>query len=189
MAGLHSWLLEKFLKFHPVVAREAEQTGKHSWEREPRGTTISDMGVLEIVHSEFNPDFMLSHEIGHVIAATDEELFLPNLGLPPITGPGSSSGSAKEAYNEAFVIAAQIILYRRFGKDLEDRSIQVGSSVFGQMIDMKEGPKLWKAAVEKHLREWTYRKLRKEWFRKMRLISARNRATCEARQAQAVGAA
>lgn len=109
--------------------------------------------------------FILSHDIGHVLAATDEQVVLPNLGLP--------LGDTVKVYaNECRAIVYQIALIRALiGSNTEterliDTLIQTAWALF----------KMDRDTAKEESSRITLEEIQAEWNRKMQICASMNLA-------------
>lgn len=113
---------------------------------------------------------LLTHDVAHVLAATDEELFLPNLGLSP-NGPardGDKARKEREARNEELVIAYETVLSRHFVGTHFDGVLKTTRRI----LEVSAG--LVAANVDAILSTLTIEQAKAEWDRKVALVRARS---------------
>jgi hypothetical protein len=112
---------------------------------------------------------LLTHDVSHVLAATDEELFLPNLGLSA-NGPardGDKARKEREARNEERVLAYETVLTRHFVGNGYDGPLKSGRRILVVVAGLVD------ANVDAILATLTIEQAKAEWDRKVALVRAR----------------
>lgn len=133
----------------------------------------AEAGVL-VFSSSFEGECgatFLSHDIAHVLAAYDVDLFKPNLGLGksgPMGAPGSRERES-ERCNEERTIAYQMALLRHLTGTTHEYYFKGLFKTLGRVVVVRE------ESVAMHFASLTPEKVRAEWDRKMALVSSMTR--------------
>lgn len=94
-------------------------------EREPGGM------VLRTAFEGASAAFILSHELGHVLAATVEDLQTPNLGLV------FDERTWRAKHIETLTMAWQVAICRAARGNAEDKRLESGINIFRSAVGLK----------------------------------------------------
>ena len=96
-------------------------------------------GILHFEAFSDEGEKIREHEVGHVIAATDQELFLPNLGLPTTNIPHAERDWDMIRRTETLALVAQCVL----DPERADRMVRLGSLFRINVDDLRKELALW----------------------------------------------
>jgi hypothetical protein len=131
-------------------------------------------GVLNIRPGTFKPGFLFAHEIGHILEASDEELFQFNLGMGDVANAGHAlkdeEANKARAWREAEVLAIQFNVTKLATGEGSTIPLERAGMIFGHIVGDKAG---FKARLTANLaKDWDVKAL---WERKLELVQAARR--------------
>lgn len=161
----------EFLKDHPVDFLYEDQLGRSEGRltgmpsrvevREGRlvfthGVTLKSLGNAALWA-------IRAHEIGHVVAATDEELFAPNLGLSTLRIPGDTIPRELVVRTETMAMTSMVLFMRAAGAS--EKNLHQQYCVVKTFFDLK------RKEIERFMKDWTMDRLQEAFTAQMNKIT------------------
>ena len=109
-------------------------------------------------------EMLFAHELGHILVATREELFMHNLGL-------NDERSPEACWRECEVISWQLSLYRHFGVVPPGRLLHVSTILFGEGCGNRAA---WSAKLQENLNSeaFSFESFTRNWDRVWNILTS-----------------